>query len=362
MLEKHNRTLKSEVAMRRNYLDNIRIIVILLLFPYHTFMIWNNYGAKFYIWEGNSNILSSLLVLVSAWIMPILFVIAGMSTRYSLRKRNIKQFIIERIKRIFVPFISGLILFVPFQTLYARKFFFNYDGSLLDNLCYFFTHFSDLNGYDGMFTFGHLWFLLYLFIISLITLLVIKKWPFNKVNSIINKVNIMGIILLFIPIFISYYIGDFGGQSIGKYMLLYLLGYYLFSDDFIEKLVLHKKIILSLFGVSQILLFILYFKYNYYGDLLVNFVGWLGILSCIIIGNLFLNKENKFTNYFKRASFPMYILHQTILVFIGYYVLMDIDNVVLQINIIIFGSLILTIMIYEINSRIPIIKNIIGVK
>lgn len=111
-------------------------------------------------------------------------------------------------------------------------------------------------------------------------------------------------------------------------MFLYLLGYYLFSDDFIEKLVKHKTIILSLFGVSQMLLVILYFKYNYYGDLLVNFVGWLGILSCIII---------------------------------GYYVLMMVDNVVLQINIIIFGSLILTIMIYEIISRIPIIKNIIGV-
>lgn len=347
------------VFMRKYYLDNIRIIVILLLFPYHTFMIWNNFGAKFYIWGGNNNILSSLLVLVSAWIMPVLFVIAGMSTRYSLKKRNRKQFIRERIKRIFIPFISGLILLVPFQTLYARKFFFNYDGSLLDNLCYFFTHFSDLNGYDGMFTFGHLWFLFYLFVITLLTLLVIKIMPFNKVNSKINRI---GIILLFIPIFIFYSFGNFGGQSIGKYMLLYLLGYYLFSDDFIEKLVKHKAIILSLFGVSQMLLVVLYFKYNYYGDLLVNFVGWLGILSCIIIGYLFLNKENKLTDYFKKASFSLYILHQTILVIIGYYVLMVVDNVVLQINIIIFGSLILTILIYEIISRIPITKNIIGVR
>lgn len=348
--------------MRKHYLDNIKIIVILLLFPYHTFMIWNNFGAKFYVWGGNNNILSSLLILMSAWLMPILFVVAGMSTRYSLEKRNTKQFIKERIKRIFIPFISGLILFIPFQTLYARKFFFNYNDGVLGNLRYFFTHFSDLNGYDGMFTFGHLWFLLYLFVITLVTLLVIKKLPVNKVNSKINKINIIGIILLFIPIFAFYHIGNFGGKSIGKYMLLYLLGYYLFSDDFIEKLVKYKTIILSLFGISQILLVVLYFKYNYYGDLLVNFVGWLGILSCIIIGKLFLDKENKLTNYFKKASFPIYILHQIFLVIIGYYALMRLDNIVLQINIIIFGSLILTIMIYEIISRIPIIKNIIGVR
>ena len=351
-----------ELVMRKRYLDNIRIIVILLLFPYHTFMIWNNFGTKFYVWGGNNNILSSLLILVSAWLMPILFVVAGISTRYSLEKRNTKEFIRERIKRILIPFISGLILLIPFQILYARKFFFNYNGGGLDNLCYFFTHFSDLNGYDGMFTLGHLWFLLYLFFITLVTLLVIKKLPFNKVNSKINKVNIIGIILLFIPIFIFYHIGNFGGQSIGKYMLLYLLGYYLFSDDFIEKLVKYKTIILSLFSVSQILLVVLYFKYNYYGDLLVNFVGWLGILSYIIIGKLFLNKENKLTNYFKKASFSVYILHQTFLVIIGYYALMMVENIVLQICIILFGSFIVTILVYEIIKRIPILKKIIGVK
>ena len=348
--------------MRKLFLDNIRTIVILLLFPYHTFMIWNNFGAKFYIWDGNNNILSTLLIFVSTWLMPILFVITGMSARYSLEKRNSKEFIKERIKRVFIPFISGLILLIPFQTLYARKFFFNYNGGILENLCYFFTHFSDLNGYDGMFTFGHLWFLLYLLIITLITFLVIKKLPFNKVNSKINKVHIISIILLFIPIFIFYSFGNFGGKSLGKYMFLYLLGYYLFSDDFIEQLVKHKVIILSLFSVSQILLVILYFKYRYYGDLLVNFVGWLGILSFVIVGKLFLNKENKLTNYFKTASFPIYILHQTFLIIIAYYVLMLMDNIALQINIIIFGSLILTIMIYEIMRRIPILKNMIGVK
>lgn len=347
--------------MRKHYLDNIRIIVILLLFPYHTFMIWNNFGAKFYIWGGNNNTLSALLILVSAWIMPILFVIAGISTRYSLEKRNKKQFTRERIKRIFIPFISGLILLIPFQTLFARKFFFNYDGGLLENLFYFFTHISDLNGYDGMFTFGHLWFLLYLLIITLVTLLVIKKLPFDKVNSKISKINIMGIILLFLPIFIFYSFGNFGGQSIGKYMLLYLLGYYLFSEDFIEKIVKHKAIILSLFVITQVLLVILYFKYGYYGDLLVNFVEWLGTLSCIIIGKLFLNKENKLTNYFRKASFPIYILHQTFLIMIGYYTLIIVDSIVLQINVIMLGSLILTIMVYEIICRIPILKNIIGI-
>ena len=346
--------------MRKHYLDNIRSIIILLLFPYHTFMVWNNYGTKFYIWGGDNNILSSLIVLVGSWFMPVLFVIAGMSTRYSLEKRNSKEFIEERIKKIFIPFVASLILFIPFQTLYARKFFFNYDGRIIDNFIYFFTNFSDLNGYDGMFTFGHLWFLLYLFLITLITLPVIKKIPFNKVYTKINKMNIVGIILLFIPIFITYHICNFGGQSMGKYTLLYLLGYYIFNDDFINKLLNYKKIILSLFAISEIILVILFFKYSFYGDLFVNFVGWLGVLSFIITGKLFLDKENRVTKYFKNSSFSIYILHQTILVIIAYYTLNIINNIFLQVSVIIFGSFIVTIFLYEIIRRIPLLKKVIG--
>ena len=67
--------------MRKHYLDNIRTITILLLFPYHTFMIWNNFGPKFYIWGGNNIVLSSVIVSLSPWLMPVLFVIAGMSAK-----------------------------------------------------------------------------------------------------------------------------------------------------------------------------------------------------------------------------------------------------------------------------------------
>ena len=333
-----------------------------MLFFYHTFMIWNNYGDKFYVWGGNNNILSTLIVLVSSWFMPILFVIAGISTRYSLGKRNTKEYIKERISKIFIPFICGLILLVPFQTLYARKFFFNYSGSIIDNFKYFFTHFSDLNGYDGMFTFGHLWFLLYLFIISIISLLIIKKVSFEKIDSKLSKLNIIFIILIFIPLFIFYNIGNFGGQSIGKYLLLYLLGYYMFTDSFIEKLIKYKILILPIFFISEIVLVISYYNYGSYNDLFVNFVGWIGILSFMIIGKLYLNKETKITSYFKKASFPVYILHQTVLVIIGYYALINLNNIYAQLLIIIFGSFIITIILYELIRRIPILKKTIGAK
>ncbi len=348
--------------MRKHYLDNLRTIIILLLFPVHTFMIWNNYGTKFYIWGGENKLLSSLIVIVNPWFMSLLFVIAGMSARYSLEKRNVKEFIKERFNKILLPFLSGLIFLIPFQTLYARKFFFEYDGGIIDNFKYFFSHFTDLSGYDGAFTPGHLWFLLFLFIISLISLLITKKIPLSKVTLKLKNMNVLQIISLFIPVWLMYYLGNFGGYSIGKYFTLYLLGYYLFSNEkTIEKLIDNKKVILGLFCLSELILVIVYYKFSYYGDLFVNFVGWLGVLFCLIIGKLYLNKENKVTKYFKKASFPIYLLHQTILVIIGYYSLTMLDNIFLQIIIIIGGSFISTIIVYEIIRKIPVLKKLIGI-
>lgn len=74
---------------RKNYIDNIRNITILMLFPFHTLMIWNDFGSKFYIWQGDNRVFSTLIVLINPYFMPILFVIAGMSARYALEKRSV---------------------------------------------------------------------------------------------------------------------------------------------------------------------------------------------------------------------------------------------------------------------------------
>ena len=111
--------------MRKHYIDNLRNLTILLLFPVHTFMIWNDFGSRFYVWQGENRILSTLIVFVNPWFMPILFVLAGESARYALQKRTTKEFIRQRIHKLLIPFLIGMVFLVPFQTLYARKFFDN---------------------------------------------------------------------------------------------------------------------------------------------------------------------------------------------------------------------------------------------
>ncbi len=160
--------------MRKYYLDNLRNFTILLLFPVHTFMIWNDFGLKFYVWGGENRVISTLIVLINPWFMPLLFAIAGISARYSLKKRTILEFCVERVNRLLIPFVAGMVLLVPVQTFYARKFFFGYEGGIIENMKYFFTHVTDFTGYDGGITPGQLWFILFLFLISLVSLVFMK--------------------------------------------------------------------------------------------------------------------------------------------------------------------------------------------
>lgn len=96
-------------VIRKHYIDNLRNLTILLLFPVHTFMIWNDFGSHFYIWQGESKILSTLIVLVNPWFMPLLFVLAGMSARYALEKRTNKEFILQRISKLLIPVVRKIV-------------------------------------------------------------------------------------------------------------------------------------------------------------------------------------------------------------------------------------------------------------
>jgi len=348
---------------RKHYIDNLRNITILLLFPVHTFMIWNDFGSRFYIWQGENKFLSTAIVLINPWFMPLLFVLAGMSARYALEKRSTREFIRQRIGKLLIPFLTGLVFIIPFQTFYARKFFDNYTGSIWDNLRYFFTHLTDFSGYDGAFTLGHLWFILFLFLISMMALAVWRVVPYEKAEKYVEKLSVYSVLFLFVPVWLMYYIGNFGGYSLGKNLALYLIGYYVLSNEKVmEKLEKCKKILLILFVIITVASVMMYYTTSYYGDLWVNFVGWISILVLLILGKKNFNKRTGFTEYFNQASYPVYILHQSILVALAYYVAQISENFFVQVTGILVGSFLLTLAGYHLIRRIPFIRKIVGIK
>ena len=82
--------------MRRNEIDWIRNIGVLLLFVFHTASIFTYY-EPWYIWSDSKSWLATIIfILCIPWHMPVLFFLAGASTRFSLGSRSGKKYILGK--------------------------------------------------------------------------------------------------------------------------------------------------------------------------------------------------------------------------------------------------------------------------
>ena len=350
---------------RKYYIDNLRWLAILLLFPFHAAQIWSGGEySGFYIWSHTNTVLYVFSTAVYPWYMTFLFTIAGMSCKYALLKRTNKQFVIERTKKLLIPFFFGMLVLVPVMTYTAEVFFNGYTGTYLQQYNLFFTKETDLTGYHGGFTPAHLWFLLYLFVISLATLLIIllqkKCLPKFKVGSI----SYFFIILLFVPEWLCQHVLNIGGKSLGQFMILFLFGYYILSEESIlQKLKQYQYVSLAICILSGSLYTYLYCFENlrniWMTGLYILF-GWMGIITLLCIGQTRLNFHNPISIYFTQASFPVYILHMPILVVTGFFVLKLPVGVARQFLLIVLISLIATFLIYEIIKRVPVLRFFLG--
>ncbi|MCH4154303.1 MAG: acyltransferase family protein [Saccharofermentans sp.] len=351
---------------RKYYIDNLRWLAILMLFPFHTAQIWNGGEySGFYIWSHTNDFMYAFSTFVYPWYMTLLFAISGMSLKFALQKRTPKQIIVERVNKLMIPFVFGVLVLVPIMTYVAEIFFNGYTGTYLNQYILFFTKQTDLTGYSGGFTPAHLWFLLYLFVISLIALLLvyIQKRKFPSLSF--SKMPYMAIILLFIPEWLMQYILNIGGKSIGQYLFLFIVGYYILADDkVLEKLKKYRLISLGIWLSSGGVYTYLYCfgeMRNELGTGLYVFFGWMGILALLGIGQTILNFTNKFSQYMSKASFPIYILHLSILVVVGYFVLKLQLNIASQFIIIVIASFGITVLLYEVVRRIPYLRTAVGI-
>lgn len=96
---------------RKNYLDNIRWMTVILVMVYHVVYIFNSQGVLSNFHVQGIEALDGFLYIVYPWFMAILFVVAGVSARYALFKRTGKAFLKDRLKRLIVPSIFVPMLF-----------------------------------------------------------------------------------------------------------------------------------------------------------------------------------------------------------------------------------------------------------
>ncbi|AQS06260.1 acyltransferase family protein [Clostridium beijerinckii] len=356
--------------MRKHYIDNIRTFGILLLFPFHTSRIFNSFET-FYVVGKPSVICDNFIRISSDWFMPLLFAIAGISASLAMEKHSIKQFIKERFFKLYIPFMFGVILTVPIQTFFAEKQHNGYTGSYFNQYVLFFTKKTDLTGYTGGFTPAHLWFLLFLFVISLVSLplIILYKKSNKKINE--NKLNLWIILPLFFFNFLLSII-KIGGQGFGEYLSFFLLGYLILSTNGATKLLENKRLILTTSAIilSIIRMVMIYtvdfenvsFEIKFLCSAFNHLTTWTIILAILGLGKCYFDFSNRILDYFSKSSFTIYIFHQTWLVAIGYYTIRFFSNGLVQFSIIMILTFVTSVLTYEFVRAVPIARFMFGLK
>jgi peptidoglycan/LPS O-acetylase OafA/YrhL len=345
-----------------------------MLFPFHAAFVFSAGWYGYYVSSDEPSMAAFLLtVSVEPWIMPLLFCVAGLSTKFALQKHSPQKYLKERVTKLLVPFLAGLFLICPIIAYYALKFHTGYTGSFTDAFVHFFSSLYTVqnpNGISGDFSIDHLWFILSLFIISAVALGVIllgQRQAGFHLN--LGKASLPVLVLLFIPVWLLNFIGIFEtGYSLTSYFAMFLIGYYLFALDPVQVMmeeywaVLVAAWIILTIGVMWIYGMILGHYDVFWGySAIYVLTGWTGVLALMGAGRHLFDNTNTLTAYVGAASYPVYIIHQAILVAIAYYVVMLKVPPALQFLAIVIFSLLLTFACYEILRRIPVVRGLFGI-
>ena len=211
---------------RKHYLDNIRWITLCFVIIYHIFYIFNSSGVVSNIGVTGIKELDSICVFIYPWIMCLLFVVSGVSTNYSLKSKTNKEFIKDRAKRILVPSLIGIFVYgwiSGWTTNYYGDIFAG-NGSMIPVPIKYIIF--------SLIGIGPLWYAHVLFIASLLIVLVRKIDKNKKLDILFSKINLPLLFSLVLLVWGSSFILNTPVVTVyrfGIYLLMFLLGYYIFS-------------------------------------------------------------------------------------------------------------------------------------
>jgi len=370
-----------ETSIRRYDLDWLRVIVFALLIFYHVGMFFVPWG-----WHVKNNIIYDWLrwpmLFLNQWRLPILFVISGMGTYYALGKRTMGKFMWERFLRLGIPLVAGMVLIVPPQVYFERLSEGQFTGS--------YWHYFTTVAFDGVYPEGnlswhHLWFLPYLLAFSWILaplFVYLRRCQttfIEWVKRLIQKT--WGIYAFVIPLYfveslvepffpVTHALVDDWFNFIFS-IILFFYGFILIAtgDVFWQTLtkVKSKAIILGIVGFASQAFIWLFLEDGYLVHFTEAFLKVVNIWSWILVlfayAAQYLNKPSKGLAYSNRAVYPFYILHQTVTVAIGYY-LMDLRwGFLPKAFVLVVGTFGISWLIYDlIILRIPILHPLFGLK
>jgi len=362
---------KFDIPKRRWDIDWLRVLVVFMLIPYHAARIFD--FDPFYIKNDElTTAFSYLLVsLGDAFAMRLLFLLAGAATWFALRKRSGGQYAKERVQRLLIPFIWGLFILVPPITYFALRDHTGYAGSFIE----FYPHFFEVGeggiflDFAGGFTFAHLWFILLLFTCSLLALpilVLLKRDSGKRAISWLASISGLGILILAgaLPGFFEwrFVLTQNPIFPLLEVLIFFIFGFVLMADDRFGEAIDKFRVMWLIVGpILYLVLGVLrifvelpeWLTFSYYHLIF----PWFFILAILAYGKRYLSFKDgaslsdKFLLYFGEAGYSFYLLHMTVLITIGYFVIQWNTSIAIKYTLIVVTTYIGTTAVYELLVR-----------
>ncbi len=333
---------------RRHDIDALRVFAFGMLILYHVGMFyvaqWDFHLKSAYQFEW----LQLPMVIVNRWRMPLIFLISGLAVHFLWRRAmSTARFAAKRTTRLLIPLAFGMAFVVPIQPYLQTLSQGLIEPGFGDFLVRYWSGrgFPEgaYGGWEHGWTWNHLWYLPYLLVYTLLTSALFRAFESPLGLRLRSRVTALrGASLLFIPA-LPFILGSWALQSRfpethdlfndwhahAVYFTSFLYGYFIGGDKGLwsELSRLRWKSLWAALTILAIYLFVsrvvlpdeptqlqLFFarplRWFYMWMVLVTILGW----ACT-----HLNRPFRWLPYATNAVYPWYVLHQSLIIALGYW-------------------------------------------
>jgi glucan biosynthesis protein C len=319
----------------------------------------------------------------TAWLLPLIFVVSGASLFFAVGKggggiRGAGQFVKDKTLRLLVPWLVFILTHQSLQFYLERLSQGQLSGSYFQYLPQYYTSDFDFFG-------AHLWYLWMLFVFSVL-LYPLLRWLRGRGRDVLSKLGGLlalpgAVYILVLPTLVLVVLLDYNspvmthnaGWAFIVYLWLTLAGFLVVSDDRLQASIQRLRWLSVLLGLaleaSQLFLLTLevgpaFGTWRYalgWGSRALG--SWCCILAILGFGRKYLGFSTSFLKYANEAVLPFYILHQTALLGVGYFVVQWAIPDLLKWVIILLASFVLIMVLYEfLVRRFNVMRFLFGMK
>lgn len=179
---------KSMESKRAVFLDNLRSLMVVIVLIFHSVIGYSSAAKYWPFHEGGSNaVIDIFLYLCDAFMMAMLFFIAGYFALPSLKKRGTAKFITNKLQRLGLPWLIIVVILLPIldyiyyvRTIAGATGFPSFWLQSMGKIAGFYTGWMDMSSYHNM---TQLFFQRYMWYLSLLVLFFVLFALIYKIKS-----------------------------------------------------------------------------------------------------------------------------------------------------------------------------------